>query len=507
MLSSSSSASSTSSKTPITTLMDTIRGDDDIMMCSTPSGIISSNDHDRRSDQNDEKNSASLSLSLLSLNPSQMSVSVSSLLNSTMSSNSKVLNTISSTHSSNNNIDLNSSPSTLISTSTSNNSAASKNDKNNCIKAKNGERNFFQENNDRLHTISSSNSSKMKKEDKKKSTYSMNMSSHGSQSFLNVGRHLMMQQRQQEDESNCNINVDLPDHLIYLEHVISDQLLLNIIESELNIEDCELLENPFLSLLSSRQEDDTAKLIPIREPPLLCEKEKVQYKNYYHHHSHKKTNEIQQTRMKEMTSSSFPKEFTCPLCQELIVGSIILNCGCQRSTFCITCLEEEFHHRINEVKNDREKKDGGYVMVSIKNLLQQQHNRNLHCCPSCDCNVFDATPCHTIDVAVLHAVRNLNTAIDNNNIDSDEIDAFQSMYYLRLQQWIDTFHGRCKEANANKKYRILQKFIDEQKLLLEECEKKKQSSEALLTNSCEPKIAVAALIGINVFLFRKWAFK
>lgn len=159
-----------------------------------------------------------------------------------------------------------------------------------------------------------------------------------------------------------------------------------------------------------------------------------------------------------------------------------------------------------------------------KGKQDRHHSLDPSSCPSCRGNYKHAIPCNTLDIAVLNAVRNINLAThshtinssttggNNDNISSNEIRSFQAMYYRRVQRWRDEFCRRRKSKLDMKKQLLLSKIISEQEALMEEVKRRREIETAAAKQKCEtneageqmPTLLMAALIGINVFIFRKW---
>jgi hypothetical protein len=99
-----------------------------------------------------------------------------------------------------------------------------------------------------------------------------------------------------------------------------------------------------------------------------------------------------------------PEAFLCYLCQDAIVGATALSCACDKSTVCAECWEA---HSTRVV----ETADSGFVYIETQNT-----------CPSCQSTVHSAVPCHALDMALFHAIKNIP-------------EPLQNAYYSRLDQW------------------------------------------------------------------------
>ncbi len=132
-----------------------------------------------------------------------------------------------------------------------------------------------------------------------------------------------------------------------------------------------------------------------------------------------------------------PREFICPLCKDIIVGAAILDCTCAMNTFCSLCLEENFLHDTDDQSHDQ--------------------NRNKKKCPSCNTHVTRSVPCHTLDVAILNAVKDINTNIvketsqrNASSIKHEDIVNFQHRFYKRLLAWRNNVLNRHKVASLER---------------------------------------------------------
>ena len=103
----------------------------------------------------------------------------------------------------------------------------------------------------------------------------------------------------------------------------------------------------------------------------------------------------------ELTASDYlPEAFLCALCHDAIVGAMALSCACERSTVCAECWECcSFTD------------ESGFLCI-----------QTLVACPSCGREIDAAVPCHALDVAVLHTVKNTPESV-------------QHAYYHRLNEW------------------------------------------------------------------------
>ena len=168
-----------------------------------------------------------------------------------------------------------------------------------------------------------------------------------------------------------------------------------------------------------------------------------------------------------------PPEFFCPVCDDIIVGAVVVGCGCPRSTCCFQCADngaskpsaEPSAPEIEEIDEDEDE----YVMVErpsepTKRTENQDHPvkptadinqaQTTSCgratCPSCGKVDSLVVPCHALDVAIYNAINNLS------GLPSEEegsLRAFQYYYYRRLEDWRAELLGRRKALEDEKDHR------------------------------------------------------
>ncbi len=394
----------------------------------------------------------------------------------------------------------------------------------------------------------------------------MNISTHEYNSFLTVGRQLVQSsaamssstpsiiqstygndepntyEGMQNEEHNFMYNsnptennspslwyskIQRDDDLKYYGQIAEE--VLSVIQPEgLNFDS---LSSPSSPLSNHRQSLTVRnRYVPIVEPPEL---NKDEIKKYCKEDIKKKMVCEEKT---PIISQVLPKEFICPLCNDVLVGSIIVDCGCTSCTFCIPCLENEqrrqsqrlcelnkFDTQITE-KEDSDN-DYGFVMVyhdqvhSTNNTVvqsQQQcregNGKSQYKCPQCREPCNNAIPCHNLDVAILNAMRNNDER--NKNIDKEKRDTIKfikSSYYSRLNSWREEYQRRLQSETDIKKQMILSKFISEQEAIMDEVKRRNArenaaSRQRFQLNQGEIPLIAAALVGINFFLFRKLSF-
>jgi hypothetical protein len=350
--------------------------------------------------------------------------------------------------------------------------------------------------------------------------HGMNISRHAVDSYLNVGRNLMQQQPISHSAShtvNIDGDVGIDDDELTSSNLRDSSWYRNLKEDDWdkftkNAEQVLCAIRPDLDLNSDALEEgsggglgDRGTCIPMVEPPSLNEKE--------NHCYIQEDMTITSTRRQEIQSLLFPAEFTCPLCTNLLVGTIVLDCGCRKSTCCIPCLEQ-FHKENNTQKTCKADESDGFVIIDWSEVHEQKkYDKTVNSqaiensCPSCQGSYNHAIPCHTLDVAVLNAVRNINAA-NHKDVTLDEIQSFQSIHYQRIRRWREEFYRRKRSKFDTRKQLLLSKIISEQEAIMDDFKRRKEintTKQKCLGNAGEMPLMVAAFVGLNIFLFRKWA--
>jgi hypothetical protein len=137
-------------------------------------------------------------------------------------------------------------------------------------------------------------------------------------------------------------------------------------------------------------------------------------------------------------SDWLPEQFLCKLCDDVIVGAVALSCGCAASTVCMSCWETRIITTCTEPDGELE-----YVHIQTSNS-----------CPSCQAAVDKAVPCHALDVAILHAVRNIPPG-----------SPLQPSYYNRLRHWRNEVEQRIAWQSSQQSVRsdrLLAELIQEE---------------------------------------------
>ena len=173
--------------------------------------------------------------------------------------------------------------------------------------------------------------------------------------------------------------------------------------------------------------------------------------------------------------ANLPNEFICPICDDVIVGAVVIGCGCPRSTCCFRCIEgggskpsaEPAPPEIEEIDEEEEE---DYVMVEkspdttpskYENTKHQGipvkssgTNRTTPCgkatCPSCGKVDALVVPCHALDVAICTSISNLSNS--SNETESD-IQVFLYYYCRRLDEWRNELLSRKNDLEDERDHR------------------------------------------------------
>lgn len=200
------------------------------------------------------------------------------------------------------------------------------------------------------------------------------------------------------------------------------------------------------------------------------------------HTQHPQLHQLDHSIFKQLMDT-FQPEFICAICQQLIIGATTLDCGCEKATVCTSCIE--YH---DDVKKDQSNDIiDDYVMVSLAlddecELKEARRDPYEICattctstgvgdasktCPSCHTLYDRHIPCHALDVAILDAVKNLpmtlpKRATNTNNValnpSGEDVEAFQSIFYMRLLLW--------RQEVIRRQAALLREYDHKQQLLL-----------------------------------------
>mmetsp|Transcript_31083 Transcript_31083/g.90965 ORF Transcript_31083/g.90965 Transcript_31083/m.90965 type:complete len:610 (+) Transcript_31083:128-1957(+) len=155
---------------------------------------------------------------------------------------------------------------------------------------------------------------------------------------------------------------------------------------------------------------------------------------------------------------ALPQEFSCPICSDIIVGAVVVGCGCPRSTCCFQCVDggadkpsaQPSAPEIEEIDEDEDdyvvverpsetapsKHQSEHQDLPVKPTAAINQTQTASCsiatCPSCGKTDSLVVPCHALDVAICNAINNLCSLPSERG---DSLRAFQYYYYRRIEEW------------------------------------------------------------------------
>ena len=193
---------------------------------------------------------------------------------------------------------------------------------------------------------------------------------------------------------------------------------------------------------------------------------------------------------------TLPDEFICPICDDIIIGAVVVGCGCPRSTCCFQCIEgggskPSAKPSPPEIEEIDEEEEEDYVMVEMspetmpsKLAMNDAHElpvkpteminqaRSTPCgkatCPSCSKADALIVPCHALDVAIHNSVGNLSRPISTRENEAN-VQAFQHYYYLRLEAWRQELLRRrnlLEEERDHRRQKMLALLIEAEEAAL-----------------------------------------
>eukprot|EP00561_Arcocellulus_cornucervis_P002227 CAMPEP_0185827292 /NCGR_PEP_ID=MMETSP1322-20130828/31978_1 /TAXON_ID=265543 /ORGANISM="Minutocellus polymorphus, Strain RCC2270" /LENGTH=598 /DNA_ID=CAMNT_0028525025 /DNA_START=58 /DNA_END=1855 /DNA_ORIENTATION=+ len=212
---------------------------------------------------------------------------------------------------------------------------------------------------------------------------------------------------------------------------------------------------------------------------------------------------------------ALPPEFFCPICEDIILGAVVVGCGCPRSTCCFRCADngarkpsaEPSAPEIEEINEDED----DYVMVerpsdptkrtenqdhAVKSTADMNEAQIISCGrATCPCGKADSliVPCHALDVAIYNAINSLSSSLSSEQ--GDGLRAFQYYYYRRLEDWRADLLSRRKALEDEKDHRrqkMLAMLIEaEEEALWSDKLKKRRQQDAALASGGEEIMANA----------------
>jgi hypothetical protein len=176
-----------------------------------------------------------------------------------------------------------------------------------------------------------------------------------------------------------------------------------------------------------------------------------------------------------------PEAFVCSLCCDLIVGATSLSCGCAQSSLCTQCWEA--HTTVcDDLYLD------GFVFVDERPM-----------CPFCDTFEIMTTPCHALDVAILHVVKSLPARLP-----------IQNRYFSRLNTWRDEVMRRQSqlprsEQVQNSEHLLAELIQQEEEFIWTKKRKFWQSPLGVFLSEVAVVVAAASIasVGLSAIAMRR----
>lgn len=305
------------------------------------------------------------------------------------------------------------------------------------------------------------------------STMEVPIPRHELSSFLRVSRHLF------PSESTANDNSTELSKGPTLENT-------NIINDILKALKLDITLN---------QEDTLLPTIPPTPPslPPLHDDPKASHES--------KTDE---TTLKAMIQTHLPKDFICPICKDVIVGAVVLDCRCSASTCCMSCIETlrkeahvdpSFDEATPEMKDetkDKDDDDDDDDFVLVQKPPTAMDRRKALSCPSCHVHYNNMVPCNPLDVAILNVVQNLKS--------SRETMELQRHFYQRLSNWrkqVLERHDRVAKRKEELRSILMKQLIQEEKEVLKRNRIRRKRWCVVREVTL---FAAAAFVGINTLM-------
>jgi hypothetical protein len=198
----------------------------------------------------------------------------------------------------------------------------------------------------------------------------------------------------------------------------------------------------------------------------------------------------------------FPSCFLCPLCQDVLVGAISLECGCQ-SQVCASCWEYRCVAKRQLSQEPLQLAlELDYVIVPPTSTRQAQHQYKSPICPCCYQDVDDFRPCHALDVAISQLmIHKLELHQDPNH------HSFYSVwesYLHRVETWRDELVRRQVEGNGISLYQeqhLALLLEEEESFWKRKAQRRRRRAVAIaMPGYWGVAVAVVASVGMKVLL-------
>lgn len=215
---------------------------------------------------------------------------------------------------------------------------------------------------------------------------------------------------------------------------------------------------------------------------------------------HESDNKNKRTPHKVLIESHLPKEFVCPLCNDIIIGAVVLDCRCNASTCCMGCIEKvRKEAQLNPEEKECDDEDEEFVLVKTPPTASDR--QKAISCPSCYVTYNNIVQCNPLDVAILNVVQNLRSTSDG--MTRDHVREVQFNFYDRLSEWrteVLLRHESVARQREELRKLLLNQLIQEEKEVMKRTRIKKRRWVVVREVTL---FAAAALVGINTILRKK----
>ena len=241
--------------------------------------------------------------------------------------------------------------------------------------------------------------------------------------------------------------------------------------------------------LKINQDDELLPIVPPRPPNFPSR-------------SPNPSHESNETSHKALIESHLPKEFICPLCKDIIIGAVVLDCRCRESTCCMACIEKVRKNAQllnSEEKECDEEEDEEFVLVKTPPTASDR--KRALSCPSCHVTYNNIVQCNPLDVAILKVVQNLRS-VSEDEMTIDNVREVQFNFYDRLSEWrteVLRRHEVVARRREEVRNALLNQLIQEEKEVMKRTRRKRRQWGVVREVTL---VAAAALVGINT-IFRK----
>ncbi len=174
-----------------------------------------------------------------------------------------------------------------------------------------------------------------------------------------------------------------------------------------------------------------------------------------------------------------PAALLCPLCQDVMVGATVLDCGCAASAVCAMCWQAHVdfyntHPQATTIIADQVV-ESGFIWVSAASPpptpAPPASASSLSSCPTCQQPVHRVVVCHALEAAIQEFLRQLPP--------STQHDPLKRHYQRRFQVWRDSVlqHEAQERATQEEQYRnlVLAQLIAQEEEILWNCRRHKLS--------------------------------